>query len=147
MDKIIELKKYIKSMTLDAERFFIGKNISAGIRARKKLQKIKKISQDIRNSIQNIKFKFVQKKARIKAAQAAYFGKDVLLSEEYRLKYLKENKLKSSKGLDLARFYIDEKRSGTETSQALTSNSSLETLFDPKNPAPIPAYSIFNYNN
>ena len=75
------------------------------------------------------------------------FGKDVLLSEEYRLKCLKENKLKSSKGLDLARFYIDEKRSGTETSQALTSNSSLETLFDPKNPAPIPAYSIFNYNN
>ena len=77
MDKILELKKHLKSMTLDAEKFFLKKNNSAGIRARKKLQKIKKISQDIRNFIQNVKFKFVQKKAKIKAAQAVYFGKNI----------------------------------------------------------------------
>ena len=39
MDKILELKKHLKSMTLDAEKFFLKKNNSAGIRARKKLQK------------------------------------------------------------------------------------------------------------
>ena len=147
MDKIVKLKKHLKSMTLDAEKFFLKKNNSAGIRARKKLQKIKKISQDIRNFIQNIKFKFIQKKAKIKAAQAAYFGKDILLSEEYRLRCLKENKLKGSKALDLTRFYMNEKRNSNETSQMMTSNNSLETLFDPKNPTPIPAYSIFNYSN
>ena len=42
MDKIIELKRHIKSMTLDAEKFFIRKNNSAGIRARKNFKQLKK---------------------------------------------------------------------------------------------------------
>jgi hypothetical protein len=147
MDKILELKKHLKSMTLDAEKFFLKKNNSAGIRARKKLQKIKKISQDIRNFIQNVKFKFVQKKAKIKAAQAVYFGKNILSSEKFRLRCLRENKLKTSKVFNLTGHYIDEKKNNREILQKIPINSCLETLLDSKNPAPIPVYSIFNYNN
>ena len=146
MDKILELKKHLISMTLDAEKFFLKKNNSAGIRVRKKLQKIKKISQDIRNFIQNVKFKFVQKKAKIKAAQAAYFGKNILSSEKFRLRCLRENKSKISKVLNLTGLYIHEKKN-REISQKITISSCMNTLFDSKNPAPIPVYSIFNYNN
>ena len=133
-------------MTLDAEKFFLKKNNSAGIRARKKLQKIKKISQDIRNFIQNVKFKFVQKKAKIKAAQAVYFGKNILSSEKFRLRCLRENKSKISKVLNLTGLYIHEKKN-REISQKIPISSCMNTLFDSKNPAPIPVYSIFNYNN
>ena len=147
MDKILELKKHLISMTLDAEKFFLKKNNSAGIRARKKLQKIKKISQDIRNFIQNLKFKFVQKKAKIKAAQAAYFGKNILSSEKFRLRCLRENKPKTYKVLNLTGICIDEKKNIREISQKIHINSCLDTLFDSKNAATIPVYSIFNYNN
>ena len=46
MDKILELKKHLISMTLDAEKFLLKKNNSSDIRVRKKLKKIKNVLQN-----------------------------------------------------------------------------------------------------
>ena len=67
MDKVVELKRCIKSMTIKAEKFFVKNNNSAGVRMRKKLQECKRISQDIRMLVQNIKFKYIQKKSKNKS--------------------------------------------------------------------------------
>lgn len=83
MDKVINLRRCVRSITIDAEKFFLKNNNTAGVRIRKKLQDCKKISQEIRNLVQFVKFKFIQKKAKIKAAQAAYFGGNILASQKF----------------------------------------------------------------
>lgn len=54
MDLVNELDKAIESFKLEFSKFERG-NKSAGTRARKSLQDIKKISQDLRNYIQDAK--------------------------------------------------------------------------------------------
>lgn len=55
MSEEIELdgKKY--NLKDDFEKFFIKGNLTAGRRVRRVMQEIKKISQDVRNDVQNYK--------------------------------------------------------------------------------------------
>lgn len=145
MDKLHELKKCVKSITVEAEKFFLRNNTSAGVRVRKKLQDCKKIAQDIRKLVQNVKFKFTQKKARIKAARAAYLGKHILDSQNFRLKCLKENRKKVIKIKDLDNFYIRGKSESTEFKPGINNRYEIGTLMNSKTTASIPNYSIFNY--
>jgi len=55
MDKYNELKELILELEEDAIKFFEKGNKSAGTRVRKSLQDVKKIAQDLRISIQEIK--------------------------------------------------------------------------------------------
>ena len=109
MDKVINLRRCVRSITIDAEKFFLKNNNTAGVRIRKKLQDCKKISQEIRNLVQFVKFKFIQKKAKIKAAQAAYFGGNILASQKFRLIQFKENNLKNLNIQNTDSFYIEKK--------------------------------------
>ena len=144
MDKILELKKCIKSLSYDAEKFFIKKNNAAGVRVRKKLQECKKISQEIRNLVQNIKFKFVQKKAKIKAAQAAYFGKNILTSQKFLLKCLKDDKLEYPKTHNITISQARKKNYVTDLQQRNLNNYELENFFDYKPIVPASSYDLLN---
>ena len=146
MDKVVELKRCIKSMTIEAEKFFVKNNNSAGVRMRKKLQECKRISQDIRILVQNIKFKYIQKKAKIKARRAAYLGETVLVSQEFRLKCLKENKSKNLKIKNNDNFYEEKKNNPNVFKSELTNTYEFENLLGLKTPTPIPTYSIFNHD-
>jgi len=60
----------------DLKKFFIKKNKSAGVRARKKLQKCKKLCQEIRNYIQKIKLEDYQKRAEVYSSRAAFLAEN-----------------------------------------------------------------------
>lgn len=81
MDKISELKHCVDTVALDACRFFKKNNRRAGVRARKKLQKCKKLAQEIRLMIQRAKQEEVQKKAEVASAHAAETGSGHLSKE------------------------------------------------------------------
>jgi len=55
MDKYNELKELILELEDDAVKFFEKGNKSAGTRVRKSLQDVKKLAQELRISIQEIK--------------------------------------------------------------------------------------------
>lgn len=145
MDKLVNLRKCVKSMTMDAEKFFLKNNNSAGVRIRKKLQNCKKISQEIRNLVQFIKFKFIQKKAKIKAAQAAYFGGNILISQKFRLLHLRENNLKNANNQNTDSFYVEKKNNSPDFSMGINKHYDLENILKLKSSTPLPRYSIFNY--
>ncbi|GJQ12118.1 hypothetical protein GpartN1_g3909.t1 [Galdieria partita] len=52
MDKIEELKSLINTVEEDCDKFFEKGNKAAGVRARKTLQEIKKLAQELRVEIQ-----------------------------------------------------------------------------------------------
>jgi hypothetical protein len=145
MDKIHKLKKCVKSITVDAEKFFLRNNTSAGVRVRKKLQDCKKIAQDIRKLVQNVKFNFTQKKAKIKAARAAYLGEHILDSQNFRLKCLKETHNTVIKIKDLDNFYSRGKTESPEFKPRISNIYDLEYRINSKTIAPIPTSSNLNY--
>lgn len=55
MDKVEELKSLVNSVEEDCNKFFENGNKSAGVRARKNLQEIKKLAQELRIEIQATK--------------------------------------------------------------------------------------------
>ena len=78
MEKVSELKLCVDTVVLDTTRFFKKNNRAAGVRARKNLQKCKKLSQEIRLMIQKTKQEEFQKKAEGASARAAETGSDHL---------------------------------------------------------------------
>lgn len=55
MSRIEEVKNLMTELEEDLEKFYDKGNKAAGTRARKQLQDLKKLSQDIRLEIQDIK--------------------------------------------------------------------------------------------
>lgn len=55
MSRIDEVKNLMSDLEVDLEKFYDKGNKAAGTRARKQLQALKKLSQDIRLEIQDIK--------------------------------------------------------------------------------------------
>jgi len=78
MDKINELKDCVEKISKEAYKFFQKNNKTSGVRARKRLQKCKKLAQEIRLMIQKSKQDQVQKKSAVAAASAAVSGADIL---------------------------------------------------------------------
>ena len=146
MDKVLKLKKCVKSIALEAEKFFIKHNNSAGTRLRKRLQACKKISQDLRIMVQKAKFKYIQKKALIKARAAAFGGEKILNSRNLRLKCLRENKFINSKIQNTEYFFGIKEAVSLEYVKDDAINSGLESFLDPNIPPPITSYSIFKFN-
>mmetsp|Transcript_17915 Transcript_17915/g.35011 ORF Transcript_17915/g.35011 Transcript_17915/m.35011 type:complete len:160 (+) Transcript_17915:148-627(+) len=78
MEKINELKECVEKISKQAHKFFEKNNKASGVRARKELQKCKRLSQEIRMGIQKSKQEQVQKKAAVAAASAAISGAGIL---------------------------------------------------------------------
>ena len=57
MSRIEEVQKLVTELSEDLDKFYEKGNKAAGTRARKQLQELKKLSQDIRVEIQDIKNK------------------------------------------------------------------------------------------
>jgi hypothetical protein len=55
MSRIDEVKNLVSELEVDLEKFYDKGNKAAGTRARKQLQELKKLSQDIRLEIQDMK--------------------------------------------------------------------------------------------
>ncbi len=55
MSRLNEVKSLVSELEVDLEKFYDKGNKAAGTRARKQLQELKKLSQDIRLEIQEIK--------------------------------------------------------------------------------------------
>ncbi|HLR89339.1 MAG TPA: hypothetical protein VK040_00130 [Balneolaceae bacterium] len=55
MSRIEELNKLMEELEVELVKFYDKGNKAAGTRARKQLQELKKLSQDIRLEIQDIK--------------------------------------------------------------------------------------------
>jgi hypothetical protein len=74
MEKILELKDCVEKIAKEAHKFFEKNNKTSGVRARKKLQRCKKLAQEIRMLIQKSKQDHFQKKAAVAASTAAFSG-------------------------------------------------------------------------
>lgn len=59
MDRYAELRDLLLSVETDFKKFYEKDNKAAGTRVRKGLQELKKISQEVRVEIQNVKKKKV----------------------------------------------------------------------------------------
>ncbi|NBC64532.1 MAG: histone H1 [Bacteroidetes bacterium] len=57
MSRIEEVQNLVTELSEDLDKFYEKGNKAAGTRARKQLQELKKLSQDIRVEIQDIKNK------------------------------------------------------------------------------------------
>ncbi|MEX0679891.1 MAG: histone H1 [Balneolales bacterium] len=55
MNRFSEIKTLVDDLEVDMEKFYSKSNKTAGTRARKSLQELKKLAQDIRIDIQNKK--------------------------------------------------------------------------------------------
>lgn len=55
MSRIEEVKNLVSELEQDLDKFYNKQNKAAGTRARKQLQDLKKLSQEIRLEIQDIK--------------------------------------------------------------------------------------------
>ena len=55
MNRFSEIKNLVDELEVDMEKFYSKNNKTAGTRARKTLQDLKKLAQDIRIDIQNKK--------------------------------------------------------------------------------------------
>jgi len=53
--KYYELIEYLKSLESDVEKFYTKGQAAAGTRFRKGLSEVKRLAQDIRNEVQDIK--------------------------------------------------------------------------------------------
>src|SRR5690625_5410448 len=71
MSRNEQLKKLISDMEPDLEKFYEKGNKAAGTRARKQLQELRKLSQEIRLEIQDIKNKEDRKSTRLNSSHVA----------------------------------------------------------------------------
>ena len=55
MDKYHQLVEFVKNMETDIEKFYEKGQAAAGTRVRKALSELKKLSQDMRNEVQDLK--------------------------------------------------------------------------------------------
>lgn len=55
MEKYRQLVEFLKSLETDVQKFYEKEQAAAGTRLRKKLSELKKMAQDMRNEIQEIK--------------------------------------------------------------------------------------------
>jgi len=55
MTKFNELKELLETLTADADKFFTKGNKSAGTRLRKGMQAVKKLAQEVRVSVSDVK--------------------------------------------------------------------------------------------
>lgn len=55
MSRINEIKELMAELEVDLEKFYDKGNKAAGTRARKQLQELKKLAQEVRLEIQDIK--------------------------------------------------------------------------------------------
>jgi len=83
MDKIISLQVYFSKIIEDANKFFKKKNKAAGIRVRKKLQRCKKLAQEIRILIQKMKQDEIQKKSANHNKEMSIVGKMLLDNKSF----------------------------------------------------------------
>lgn len=83
MEKVLELRSCVDSLSKDSHKFFQRNNKAAGVRARKKLQKCKKLAQEIRIMIQRKKQENFQKKSAAAASMAALTGGNTLIGEKF----------------------------------------------------------------
>lgn len=56
-DSYTQLLEFVKNMEADVEKFYVKEQAAAGTRVRKALSEVKKMAQDMRNEIQDIKVK------------------------------------------------------------------------------------------
>ncbi|AFP65470.1 hypothetical protein CMESO_300 (nucleomorph) [Chroomonas mesostigmatica CCMP1168] len=103
MDKIGELKNCVYRVTKDMFKFFEKNNMASGVRARKKLQDLKKIAQEIRILIQIKKKDHVQKKKAREATSVAIFAGRFLLRKKV---ILKADLIQTHKNNDFFRFFF-----------------------------------------
>jgi hypothetical protein len=54
-DKYTQIIEFVKEMEADVEKFYVKGQAAAGTRVRKALSELKKMAQDMRNEIQDIK--------------------------------------------------------------------------------------------
>jgi ABC-type Zn uptake system ZnuABC Zn-binding protein ZnuA len=54
-DKYSEIIDFVKNMEADVEKFYVKGQAAAGTRVRKALSELKKLAQDMRNEVQDIK--------------------------------------------------------------------------------------------
>ena len=54
-DKYAEIIEFVKNMETDVEKFYVKGQAAAGTRVRKALSELKKMAQDMRNEVQDIK--------------------------------------------------------------------------------------------
>jgi Histone H1-like protein Hc1 len=54
-DKYTQLVEFVKNMEVDVEKFYVKGQAAAGTRVRKALSELKKMSQDMRNEVQELK--------------------------------------------------------------------------------------------
>lgn len=54
-DKYTQLIEFVKNMETDVEKFYVKEQAAAGTRVRKALSELKKMAQDMRNEVQNLK--------------------------------------------------------------------------------------------
>jgi hypothetical protein len=94
MDKIFELKNCVQKIGKDIFKFFERNNNASGVRARKKLQKLKKIAQEIRILIQIKKKDHIQKKKAKEAMAAAIFAGRFFLKKkiDFKIDLIKTHK-------------------------------------------------------
>ncbi|MBI1931688.1 MAG: histone H1 [Ignavibacteriales bacterium] len=59
-DKYTQIVEFVKNMQADVEKFYVKGQSAAGTRVRKALSELKKMSQDMRNEVQEKK---LEKKA------------------------------------------------------------------------------------
>lgn len=79
----MELRACVDSLSKDIQKFFQRNNKAAGVRARKKLQKSKRIAQEIRIMIQQTKQENVQRKSAAISSYAALTGGTSLTGENF----------------------------------------------------------------
>ena len=56
-DKYTQIIEFVKEMETDVEKFYVKGQAAAGTRVRKALSELKKMAQDMRNEVQDIKAK------------------------------------------------------------------------------------------
>ncbi len=56
-DKHTQIIEFVKEMETDVEKFYVKGQAAAGTRVRKALSELKKMAQDMRNEVQDIKAK------------------------------------------------------------------------------------------
>lgn len=102
MEKVFDLKSCVNSLSIDSYKFFNKSNKAAGVRARKKLQKCKRLAQEIREIIQKVKQEEEQKRKRVISAQVANIGAEFISNrcENPKIKNCFEEKFPSEKASD-----------------------------------------------
>ena len=54
-DKYKQIVEFVKNMETDVEKFYVKGQSAAGTRVRKALSELRKMSQDMRNEVQDMK--------------------------------------------------------------------------------------------